>query len=62
MSTEIVQLEHARPLASEPPVERNGDEILYPDHPHSVARGIVSAVLISIPFWTLFVFALYLLI
>jgi hypothetical protein len=32
------------------------------EHPMSVARGIANAVLISVPFWALLVFALYLLI
>jgi hypothetical protein len=33
-----------------------------PEHPIRVARGIAKAVLISVPFWALFGFALYLLI
>jgi hypothetical protein len=38
------------------------DDFLDEERPMRVARGIASAALISVPFWALFAFALYLLI
>jgi hypothetical protein len=62
MSTHIVELDHAR--SGPPAIVAGGsvDDGPSPERPLSVARGITSAVLISVPFWMLFAFALYLLI
>ena len=68
MSTHIAELEPASSaLADAPgsvlatiygdqPVEPVGDQ----DRSVGMVRGIVSAVLISLPFWALFAFAVYL--
>ena len=40
---------------------QNIDECVYPERPTALARGILVAILLSIPFWVLFAFVLYLL-
>jgi hypothetical protein len=63
MSTQIAQAERIHSAAPSIAEFRPGDDDgLSLEHPLSVVRGIVSAVLISIPIWTFFAFVLYLLI
>jgi hypothetical protein len=63
MSTQLAQAERTHSAAPTIVALRAGDaDLTYPERPLGVARGIVSAVLISAPFWALFAFALYLLI
>jgi hypothetical protein len=63
MPTQTAQLELAD---SAPPdvamPDSHVDAVLCAEHRFNTARGIVNAVLIAVPFWALFAFALYLLI
>jgi hypothetical protein len=67
----------ASPSASSPPTawpcgpadQPGSDAVLHdvhepacPDQPEAVTRGIVFAILLSVPFWALLAFTLYLLI
>jgi hypothetical protein len=63
MSTQLAQAERTHSAKPAMVVSRAGDaELAYQERPLGVARGIVCAVLISVPFWALFAFALYMLI
>jgi hypothetical protein len=66
MSVDSAQIERvlapAAEIAAPSPLRPGGDHLPETGHPMSVARGIANAVLISVPFWALFGFALYLLI
>jgi hypothetical protein len=63
MSTQTAQLEAAPSSAPQHTAGRTvADDMLYPERPLNIARGIVNAILIAAPFWALFAFALYLLI
>jgi hypothetical protein len=46
-------------LATERPA--SAEAIDYPERPIAAARGIVSGVILALPFWALVAFALYLL-
>ncbi len=68
MSTHIAELDPTSSAFADVSASELGmiysDETPYtidePDRPMGTARGILSAVLISIPFWALFAFAIYL--
>jgi hypothetical protein len=66
MSTQIAELELDQSSAAAISVSALGhacdDQILDPDRPMRAARAIVTAVLISVPFWALFAFAIYLMV
>ena len=66
MPTHIAEVDLVRPSLTEAvePVAflAPGSERLEADHPLGIARGIASAVLISIPFWALLAFTLYVLV
>jgi hypothetical protein len=63
MSTYIAELEMSISPAPPETTERVvADDVLSPEPPFGIARGIITAVLLAIPFWALFAFALYLLI
>jgi hypothetical protein len=66
MSTDSAQIERVLTSAVEmaAPVSPHlaGDDLDDRGHPMGVARGIANAILLSVPFWALFGFALYLLI
>jgi hypothetical protein len=54
MSTQLAQRELAPPANC---VAK--DDALDAEYPTGVARGVINAVLIAIPFWALFGFVLY---
>jgi hypothetical protein len=64
MSIQIAKFELARSLTSEASSPAIGrlPGMLSPERPTAAARGIVTAVVIAVPFWALFAFTLYLLI
>ena len=63
MSTQFAQAERTHSATPAIVASRVDDaDLVYPEHPLAAARGIVSAVLISSPFWVLFAFVLYLVI
>jgi hypothetical protein len=60
MSTQLAQLELAPPVTSETtPRHVTEDDALDAEYQTGVARGIINAVLIAIPFWALVAFGLY---
>ncbi len=68
MSTQLAQFELAQSVTCDIFAQQVAQsdirdaDLLVSWNPTSIARGIISAVLIATPFWVLFAFALYLLI
>jgi hypothetical protein len=66
LPTQVVEVGQVDRPAVEAPKPPLGpifeDDTGEPEHPRPVVRGIAYGLLISVPIWALFVFALYLLI
>ncbi len=60
MSSQLAQLKLATPVSSETtPRHLTEDDVLDAEYQTGVARGIINAVLLAIPFWALVAFVLY---